>query len=259
MSRGSGHLVYSNQYDLDSIKTHTGMGRGRDLLVDFLRKAFSRDVEFRWLTDIYGFAKTPSWQGPDANAGLPPDDTSSRIFIGTTYRYEQTFLPAITVRATSLNYHPISFNQNSGVVLYEWTRVIDGYGVETIVKLPAAIQYAGAWDTTLEIKVSSKSLEDTIDIVDIVMVSLQHTYRQALQQNGLFIKKMQAGAESAENTNNNSPLYHILISLDCYSEWQRAIPTSSLVERIRYCFDVDVVSTDVPATGLAIEETIELA
>lgn len=256
--RGSGQLVYSNQYDIDNFVMHTGLGHGRNLLVDYLRQAFSRDKEYRYLTDIFGFPKTPSELGLSPDLGLPPDDTSTRIFIGTQYRYDITFLPAITIRTSGLNYHPISFNQNSGMVLYEWQKVIDGYGNETILKLPAAIQYVGAWDSTYEIKISSKSLEDTVAITDLVMIMLQHRFRLDLQQNGFFIKKMSAGGETTENTNNNDPLYHISISVEAYSEWAREIPISNLVERVRFCFEVDAISTDIPATGLQIEENIEL-
>lgn len=258
MSRGSGQLVYSNQYSIDNIVSDTGMLQGRNLLVDYLRTAFARDKEFRYLSDIYGYPKTPSWLGLSENAGLPTDDTSTRLFIGTQYRYDITFLPAITVRTTSSRYHPISFNQNAGVVIYDWSRIIDGYGVETIAKLPSAIQFAGAWDQTFEVKVTSKSLEDTVAIADLVMIALQHTFRLDLQQNGLFIKSMQSGGETTENINNNDPLYHISLSIDAYSEWCREIPVSNLIERIRYCFQADAIPTDVPATGLAIEDEIEL-
>lgn len=259
MARGSGQLVYSNQYSIDHIVSDTGMLQGRNLLVDYLRTAFARDVEFRFLTDVFGYPKTPSHLGLSSDAGLPPDSSSTRIFIGTSYRYDATFLPAITVRSTSSNYHPISFNQNSGVVLYDWSRIIDGYGNETILKLPSAIQFVGAWDQVFEVKITSKSLEDCVTIADQAKMALQHTYRLDLQQNGLFIKRVSAGSETAENINNNDPLYHISLSVETYSEWHREIPMSNLVERINYCFQADAVSTDIPATGLAIEGWIELA
>lgn len=259
MKRGSGQLVYSNQYDIDSVVMHTGMGHGRNLLIDYLRQAFARDKEYRYLTDIFGFPKTPNHLGLSRDAGLPFDDTSTRVFIGSQYRMDVTYLPAITVRTSSLSYHPISFNQNSGLVLYEWQKVVDGYGNQTILKLPSAMQYSGAWDSTYEVKISSKSLEDTVAICDLTMYLLQHRYRLDLQQNGFFIKKMSAGAETTENINNNDPLYHISISLEAYSEWAREVPISSLVDRVRFCFEIDAVETDIPATGLAIEDSIELA
>jgi hypothetical protein len=255
---GSGQIVYSNQYNIDNVVMHTGMAHGRNLLIDYLRQAFSRDKEFIWRTDIFGFAKTPSHLGLSPDTGLLPDDSSTRIFIGSQFRSDMTFLPAITVRTSSMSYHPISFNQNAGLVLYEWQKVIDGYGVETILKLPSAVQFVGAWDSSYEIKVSSKSLEDTVAVADLVMFLLQHRYRLDMQRNGFFIKKMSAGAETAENINNNDPLYHISISLDAYSEWAREIPISNLIERVRFCFEVDAVDTDIPATGLAIEYSIEL-
>lgn len=257
MVRGTKLHVFSDIYNLDNIVQHVGILHGRNLLIDILRETFSRDREYHFVRDIYGFPKTPAHQGLDTNAGIENEDTT-RIFIGSAYRYDISFLPAIVIRQTSTSYVPISFNQNKWVTEFAKQRIVDGYGNATIARLPSHYAYAGAWNQTFEIKVLSKSLEDTISIADIVMISLQATYRQVLQQNGLFIKNVSAGGESAEVIGANDPIFALSITANTRSEWRRHIPVSSLVDRIQFCFNVDLTSADVPATDLDIKTSLSL-
>lgn len=253
---GAGLFVFSDIYELDNITRHVGIVHGRTLLVDTLREVFARDREYRYVTDIYGYPKTPDHTDLDPSAGMTDEETT-RIFIGTMYRYENGYLPSISVRQTSSSYKPISFNQNRMSLEYDKQRVEDGYGNVDIVRVPARYVFAGAWDQTFEIKISSLSQEDTAAIADIVMISLQGKYRNILQRNGLFIKQMSAGGETAESINSNDPLFSISITANTFSEWRREIAISNLIERIQLCFNVDMISTDTPATGLTIKQRLD--
>jgi hypothetical protein len=256
LARGTGSFLFSDIYNLDFFVQNVGIAAGRNLLVDILRENFSRDKEYRYERDAFGFPKTPSLSGLDPEAGII-DDSTTRLYIGSAYRYDITYLPAIIVRQTSSNYHPISFNQNQWVLQYERQKVIDGYGNIDLVNTPSAYTFAGAWDQTFEVKVISRSLEDVVALADIILISLQATYRKTLQQNGLFIKNVSAGGESAESIGGNDPLFSLAINVSTYSEWRREISISNLVDRLQVCFLLDIINTDVPATGLTIKETIE--
>lgn len=255
MVLGTGMFVFSDVYELDNIVRHVGIVHGRNLLVDTLREIFARDREYHYVTDIFGFPKTPDHTGLTTDAGIT-DEATTRVFIGTTFRYEPTYLPSITIRQTSSQYHPISFNQNKLTLQFEKQRTEDGYGNVDFVKVPSRYVYAGAWDQSFEIKIISNSQEDTAALADIVLISLQSTYRPILERNGLFIKQVSAGGESSEQIGNNDPLFSVTITANTYSEWRREIPVSSLIERVQLCFSVDLGSDlDIPATGLAIKET----
>lgn len=227
----------------------------RNLLVDYLRQQFRKDKYYIYRSDIFGYPLTPSHLGLSPDAGLV-DETTTRIFIGTQYRYDITMLPSIVVKATSMAYRPISFNQN-GVVHYAYQKIIDGYGNQSVIRVPEFEVFSGAMDIGLEVKITTKSLEDTVAIADIVWITLQHTARLDLQHNGLFIRKVSAGSETSENVNNNDPLFTVSISVEAYSEWSRSLPISNLVDRIRFCFDIDSVNTDIPATGLSIHDSLD--
>lgn len=258
MALGTGMFVFSDVYSLDNITRHVGIVHGRNLIVDTLKEVFARDREYHYVSDIFGYPKTPDHTNLELDAGIEDDETT-RIFIGTSYRYEQAYLPAISVRQTSSTYRPISFNQNKWNLEFSRQRTEDGYGNVDWISVPSRYTFAGAWDQSFEIKVVSNSQEDTAAIADIVMISLQNTYRDILERNGLFVKQISAGGENAESINSNDPVFSIAITANTYSEWRREIPVANLVERIQVCFEIDLGGKDdVPATGLAIKYDIDI-
>ena len=255
MTFGSGSHVFSDIYQLDNVIQHAGIRVGRNTIIDVLREVFRRDREYHYVNDKFGFPKTPNHLGLPADAGK--DDTiATRIYIGGTHREDVSFLPAITVRPTNISSYPISFNQNKGTYRYDFQKIVDGYGNQTIVKVPSVVIYAGAWEQSFEIKIVSRSLEDATDIADIIILSLETTYREDLIQNGLFIKNITSGGQSDENIGEADPVFNYSITVNTFSEWRREIPISNLVERIQFCFNFDILPTDAPAIDLAIEGTI---
>lgn len=257
MTEGTGLFVFSDIYTLDNVTRHVGIVHGRTLLVDTLREIFARDREYHYVSDIYGYPKTPNHLNLEQDAGKE-DDATTRIHIGTFFRYEPSFLPSISVRQTNIQYKPISFNQNRMVLDYERRRTEDGYGNVDFNRVPTKYVFAGAWDQSFEIKILSNSQEDTAAIADIIMISLQSTFRHNLERNGLFIKNMNAGGEQSESIGGNDPLYSVSITANTFSEWRREVPVSNLVERIQLCFNFDLGSEkDPPANGLAVKFNIE--
>lgn len=251
MSTTTSNLVFSDLYNLKKIVKNTAALAGKNLIIDVLREAFSEDREYKYVGDIYGFPKTPDHTGLEPNAGYT-DEKTTRIFIGGTYRHDVSFLPAVTVRNTSISYKPISFNQNRWNTVYGVRKLVDGYGNTRHLRVPTHYTYSGAWDQSFEIKVSSNSLEETVEIGELVMLLLQNIYRDILQQKGLFIKTVRSGGEAVESINANSPIYTMSISADTYSEWYRKIPISNLVERVQLCMNFDLYDEDVPANDLSI-------
>lgn len=249
---GSGTQIFSDVFNLDYVVQNGGIQVGRNMIIDMLREIFARDSEFHYVKDPYGYPKTPALEGLDDTAGID-DDLTTRLFIGSTYRYDITYLPAITVRPTNIAYKPISFNQNQGTVSYGRQRVVDGYGNETFVRVPLSFVSAGGWDQTFEVKISTYSPEDTFALTDVVLQSLQGTYRNVLQDNGLFIKRISGGGEVAENINQNDPIFHSVLNVETYSNWRREIPIANMVDRVLFCMDIDITNADVPATDLAVK------
>jgi len=106
-----GHRVSSDIFGLENVVKQTGMLHSKNLIIDMLREIFAQDRQYRYSQDIFGFPKTPSHLGLDPDAGYDDEETT-RIFIGSGYRYDIKFNPSIIVRNTGGNYVPISFNQD---------------------------------------------------------------------------------------------------------------------------------------------------
>ena len=249
MSLGSGAIVFSDIYQLDNVVRNTAMMAGRNLLIDILREMFKRDREYRYVTDKFGFPKTPSSLGLSASDGRTNERTT-RLYIGSTHRQDASFLPAITVRPASTSYAPISFNQNEQTIAYSTQKIVDGYGNQTIINAPSSVIFAGAWEQSFEIKVLGRSQEDVLSIGDLVLVGLQNTYRTVLRQSGLFIKNVSSSGQSEEQIGEADPIFSTSITVNTYSEWRREIPISTLVDRIHLCFEVDASKEDIPAVSL---------
>jgi hypothetical protein len=228
------------------------MMAGRNLLIDILREMFKRDREYRYVTDKFGFPKTPNNLGLSADDGRTNERTT-RLFIGGAYRQDISFLPAITVRPASTSYAPISFNQNEQTIAYSSQKVIDGYGNQSIINAPSAVIFAGAWEQSFEVKVVGRSQEDVLSIGDLVLVGLQNTYRGVLRQSGLFIKNVSSSGQSEEQIGEADPAFSTSITVNTYSEWRREIPITTLVDRIHLCFEVDASTEDIPAVHLGGE------
>lgn len=257
MAYYTSHRVMSDIFGLEYVSQQHGITMCKNILIDTLREIFRRDRFYRYLDDAFGFPLTPSQLGLDPTAGISDDETT-RIFIGSTYRYDIKFNPSVIVKNTGTRYIPISFNQDVLGVIYADERVVDGYGNETIIRSPRFHTLVGAWDHTFEVKVIAEDEADREEIADIIMVSLQGPRRLELQREGVFIRSVSAGGET-ERTYSNDHLYMLSINLDVRSEWKIHIPINDVIERIAMFITFDSDSEDAPENSLTINERITVA
>ena len=251
------HRVITDIFNLENVVQQTCMVASKNILIDTIRDIFRRDREYKYVEDVFGFPKTPSHLGLDPAAGLDDNETT-RIFIGSSYRYDVKFNPSIIVKNTGNRYKAISFNQDWMGMTHRKELITDGYGNQTTIVVPEAQTLVGAWDQTFEIKVVAETEMDREEIADIVMVSLIGSRRKELEIAGLFIKSLSSGGE-AEQPYANDYLYTVSINLEIRSEWKILIPVSDVIERIVLCVDFNALDTDPPADGLTINEQLILA
>lgn len=249
------HRVNSDIFNNEHIIQTIGVVAGKNILIDTLREVFRNDREFKYVDDVFGFPKIPNYRGLDPAVGIE-DQEASRIFIGSTYRYDVKFYPAITVKNTGTRYIPISFNQDYLGVMYRPELLMDGYGNNTIITVPAYNTLVGAWDQTFEIKITTESEIDREELSDIVMPVLMSTRRLELQDAGLFIKNMSAGGETEEPYGNNY-LYSNSITLETRSEFKIHIPISNVAERIGFLITFGNIKTQEFASPLDINFVLD--
>lgn len=230
----SDHTVSSNFFRDNYITQQSLIKHPKNLIIDTLRKNFSRDDTFTYRQDEYGFPLTPDISGESYDT-----DFSTRILISDAYRYEVKFFPAIIVKANGGTYKALSFNQN-GTIRYRKDIIEDAFGGRRLVTTPTHKVYAGAWDINMEIQILADSHTELIELVDITSMILQYTDWQELRANGLLIKTMSVGAENSEPYINDY-IYSQSITLNCRTEWRVEIPINNLVEKV--VFNIESVKT----------------
>lgn len=251
------HRVHSDIFRLENIVSQVGCMHGKSLLIDELRNIFAQDREFRYRSDEFGFPLTPSHLGLEPDAGLDDEETT-RIFIGSSYRYDVKFNPAISVKNTGSKYVPISFNQNLLSIIHRLETITDGYGNSSYIYSPTYSTIMGAWDQTFEVKIVTENEVDREEISDIVQSTLIGTRRMALQRAGLFIRDLSTSGEVEEKYSNDY-IYSISINLDCRSEWKVHIPLNNVVERIGLLVTFGDGRGNTPSDGLNINHIITSA
>jgi hypothetical protein len=250
------HRAYSNFFSDNSIIQQVCVVHPKNLIIDVLRKHFSRDNIYTYRADEFGFPLTPDLTGGDINSL-----ETTKILISDIYRYEVKFYPAITVKSSGGSYKPISFNQNS-TLKYRKDLFENQFGKLIEIKTPTHRVYAGAWEMNFDVSIYSETHSELEELVEIVSMALQYVSWNELRANGLFIKSMNIGAESATPYANDH-VYNQTVSLSTYSEWRVEIPLENIIEKMVFYFDS--VKTPIPPNAsmadfqsLKFEDTIEL-
>jgi hypothetical protein len=251
------HRVYSNFFADNHIIQNVSIVQPKNLLIDILRKYFSQDNIYTYRADDYGFPATPDLTGKTID-----DPSTTKILISDVYRYEIKFYPAITVKTGNGNYVPLGFNQNYSIK-YRKDIIESDFGYTKEVLTPTHKVYAGVWEMNFDVTIYSESHSELEEITEITSLILQYSAWNELRANGLFIKSLSIGSESAEPYANDFVFSHT-ISLSTRSEWRVEIPLENIVEKIVFYFDVN--RTPIPnekdisdVQALKFEDVIEIA
>ena len=251
------HRVFSNFFADNHIIQTVSMVQPKNLLIDILRKHFSRDLVYTYRADEFGFPLTPDL------TGLSVDDISTtKIMITDSHREEVKFYPAITVKNSGGSYKPISFNQNA-TVKYRKDLFENQFGGFSEILTPTHRVYAGAWDMNFDISIYCESHSELEEIVEIVNMILSYVSFHELRANGLMIKDFSISAETAESYSNDYVFSHTL-SLSTRSEWRVEIPVENVIEKIVFYFDIKRTPSLGSATisdvqSLKYNDVIEIA
>lgn len=106
--------------------------------------------------------------GLPIDAGLPDDDSCTRLFIGENYRYDVAFYPAILVKNAGSKSVPLSINRERGAIKYSTMQYEDGYGNRTEVRTPESFVTAGIWEGSITIDVLTRSLRARDDLLELI-------------------------------------------------------------------------------------------
>lgn len=189
----------------------------KDLFVNTLRESFGRHPIFTWV--------------PKEDDPQYPDFDKTQIVITDVYRYDAVFLPVITVRINSSNYHPISFNQD----LFKVEYLLDENGrplrQSNGAPIPNYYEFVGGWDSTVTLEVNAESVIDREQLVAITKIIFMNIKRDELYRKGIHVIRVGHGGES-ETPYHNDYIYKQTVNVEVYSEWTNRIPVGELLEAI---------------------------
>jgi hypothetical protein len=230
----------------------------KELIIETLRKLFSQDSYYHYVADAWGYPNTPENTDLPLAAGLN-DNATTRVYIGETYRTDIKFYPSVLIKSQGSKSVPISMSRNKGKIIWRNIVYTDGYGNETILATPDYFVQNGAWEGSLSIDISARSIRARDEIAEIIMVAFDDLYREDLQVAGVFIKSINAGSPS-ETEDRNDRVYKVSISIEVRSESERRIPINNVVDAINVCVDIGHIDTNpgVFADNMRISTSVEL-
>jgi hypothetical protein len=232
------HVVYSSYYGDNHIVQNALMVYPKQIVIDLLRREFSKDSEYTYRQDEYGFPLVRDLTSVDLDSNL-----TTRVLISDQYRYDMKFFPNIIVSAKGGTYKPLSANQN-GTIKYRTDYVEDAYGDRKVFRTPTHRVYSGMWDLNVEVQINTESHVETEELTDLTAIMLQYRLFHELRAAGFIIKNLSVGAESAEQYVNDF-IYSQSISISGISEWRVEIPVENVLERVVF----NISSTKTPSNN----------
>ena len=253
----SDHRVYSSFFSDNNVIQQVAIVHPKNLLIDGLRKIFRNDSVFTYRDDEYGFPLTVDLTDKEVDS-----EETTKILISDMYRYEVKFFPAIVIKSGGGAYKPLSFNQDM-TYKYRVDYLENEYGARRAISTPSHRVYNGRWELSFDIQIYSESYSELEELVDIASISLQYSLWNELRENGLFIKGLSIGAESAEPYANDY-IYSQNITISTLSEWRVEIPIENMVEKIVFRFEptwhsIPEVRTEADLLARKYEEIIDMA
>lgn len=215
----------------------------KDTILWVLREMFARHPEYTYV--------------PDTVRGFDfPDLDKTRIVIWQEYPYDTLFLPCITISIGSMRYHPVSFNQNMATIDYlyddDGNLLFNAFGKP----IPNYYEYAGAWDSSINININAQSPWDRDLLTDFIKINFIHLYRDWLYTRGIHIRSVTTGGESQVDYRNQH-IYKLSISLDAYTEWTHRIPVPiDIVESVALEIYAPISLSAIVPEGIINEEGV---
>lgn len=238
----AGFNYVTDLYEIYHTTENTLIRYPKDAIISTLKNYFSKDSKYHFVSDEWGYPKTPDLTNVPSDAGFH-DDITTRVFIGDKHRFDKIFYPAIIVSTGNFKYVPLSMSRDHHVIDYELTKFIDGYGNSQIIRTPLAFTPGGIWEGTITIDVHSRGIREIEDLVELISILFVEIAPDTLYRSGIIIKPTLSGSASSDGDDRNDKLYKRTISLDIRGEWERRIPINGIINIISICADLGNLET----------------
>ena len=149
-------------------------------------------------------------------------------------------------RYTGTTTGPWTFNENTalvqpipGVVMAFGRRAEKGDRVAVVVqrkRQPAAQEFGGRWDISLDFEVLSRDVHEQREIVDQTVMYLWGVARNRLSTEGIEIVNVTMGGESEEpydDSGGTDYFYNAQFSVEVQTDWAIHVPLAATIRRVQ--------------------------
>jgi hypothetical protein len=258
------HATHSDLYGLYNIVQSSMVLYPKELITAQLRDFFSRDSNYHFATDHFGFPQTPDQTNLPQSVGYQ-DNITTRLYINSAHRYDIIYYPAILVRHGGASSVPISLNREATCIQYEDLVFEDGYGNIKTLSMPSSFIFAGAWEGTINVDILARDPRTRDDLVELVSMLFVDLSYEDMKKSGVVIKPsggITAGVPS-ETIDRTDPLFKQTIALSYRSEWRREIPIRNIIDVVNISVEfgriTPVEEPIAPNLTINIQETLAQA
>lgn len=257
--QGIGTLERTDLFSLHNVIQNTLISNPKDIVIGYLRDFFSQDTTYHYVSDQWGFPFIPDHTNLPYDAGID-DDLTSRVYIAAAFRSDVIFYPSILIKTGSVRYTPISFNRNKETIQYQPTKVVDGYGNETVITTPKNFLLAGAWEGQLQVEIWAKDIKANDDLTRLAMLFFSDLWHDELVNHGGILVKGTSASAPTQIDDGNEKIHKSIVTVDIRSEWRRSIPIENTVDIINICVELGNLEAKPynTAPNISINTSLEL-
>ena len=218
----------------------------KELVIAEMRKFFSLDSFYHYVSDEWGFPKTLDHTDLPVGSGVNDDDIT-RIFIGENFRDDVQFYPSVIVKSGGMRSVPISMNREFGKYIISERQYEDGYGNIRVIRQPKAFRFEGAAEGSLSIDITTRSVATRDHLAQLIFLLFTDIVFDDSRHAGLVIKNVSIGSPS-EGDDRTKKFYKVSINLEIRTEWKREIPIENYIERIIFNISIGNTENDSPVS-----------
>lgn len=221
----SDNMVFSSFYGDNHVDQNTFIIHPKTVLIDLLRREFSKDSLYTYRADEYGFPLVVEMTNE-----IIDTENSTRILISDQFRQDMKFFPNIKASSKGGSSKNLSATRN-GTISYRSDVYEDEYGDRREIIVPSGKVYAGLWEHSLDLKINTRSHTEVEELGEIVALMINHTLFHELRASGIIVNQISVSSASSEK-DGNTYIHSMVIGLSCTSEWRVEIPIDGIIEKI---------------------------
>ena len=240
---------HSDLYSLYDFVQSSAVLWPKELVIQHLRSFFSKDSYYHFATDHFGFPQTPDHTGLPNTAGYK-DNLTTRLFISNSHRFDVIYYPSIIVRHGGMRSVPISINRERANVEYGTMIYEDSHGNQKMLPYPSHYIFAGAWEGTINIDITTRDPRSRDDLTELVSLLFTQIAADDMERSGVAIKPNGvSGSAGTESIDRADSLFKSTVSLEFRSEWRRHIPVASIIDTINMSIEFGRTDNSSPVAA----------